>query len=95
MSKLDELKSIVANLFEAATDKDQISQISAVKSKVDEVALEQEKAANDYKELLKDYKDVVVHSSYTPKTNEVIGDGPSIFDANQALEDVLKQFDGK
>lgn len=90
--KLDELKNYVSKLFESATEKTIIEQAAVVASKIDEIASEQKKQEDDYNKLLKDYKDVVIHSSFKPNTNGETGaDIPVVkFDVNKAFEDALK-----
>ena len=66
MTKLDELREYVSKLFENATEKNIIEQSAVVSSKIDEIASEQKKQEDDYNALLKDYKDVVIHSSFKP-----------------------------
>lgn len=66
MNKLEELKQYVSKLFESATEKSIIEQSAVVSSKIDEIASEQKKQEDDYNALLKDYKDVVIHSSFKP-----------------------------
>lgn len=66
MNKLEELRDYVSKLFESATEKGIIEQAAVVSSKIDEIASEQKKQEDDYNALLKDYKDVVIHSSFKP-----------------------------
>lgn len=66
MNKLEELRDYVSKLFESATEKGIIEQAAVVSSKIDEIASEQKKQEDDYSALLKDYKDVVIHSSFKP-----------------------------
>lgn len=66
MNKLEELRQYVSKLFESATEKSIIEQSAVVSSKIDEIASEQKKQEDDYNALLKDYKDVVIHSSFKP-----------------------------
>lgn len=73
MSKLDELKDYVSKLFEQATEKEIIEKSAVVSSKIDEIASEQKKQEDDYNALLKDYKDVVIHSSFKPLNNSDTG----------------------
>lgn len=62
--KLDELKKMVANLFSAATDKTTIEKSAVVSQKFDEVAQEEQALLEKNSELLKSYKDVVLHTSF-------------------------------
>lgn len=75
MSKLDDLRNYVSQLFEAATDKGVIEKAAVVSSKIDEIASEQKKQEEDYNSLLKDYKEVVIHSSFKPVNNADEGAG--------------------
>lgn len=92
MTKLDELRSYVTKLFENATDKTVIENAAVVSSKIDEIAAEQDAARKNYDDLLKDYKEVVIHSSFKPiDKNDRGADSPSatFFDANKAFEDAI------
>lgn len=96
MSKLDELRNYVAKLFENATDQETIKQVGAVSSKIDEIASEQEKQENDYKSLLNDYKDVVIHQSYKPnKGSGDMADAPTAFNAEDAFFKAISENVGK
>lgn len=92
MSKLEELKQYVSQLFEAATDKDVIQKAAVVSTKIDEIAAEQKTASDDYNKLLKDYKDVIIHSSFKPLNSGDKGaDIPlASFDANKTFEEAIK-----
>lgn len=88
MGKLDELKNYVADLFNAATDKTVIEKCAVVTKKIEEVEEEHKQLNNDYQSLLKDYKDVVVHSSYKPSAGAEAKSGvPGNFDANAAFNE--------
>lgn len=90
MSKLDELREHVAKLFDAATDKTTIEKCAVVKKTIDEIEAEQKKANDDYQSLLKDYKDVVVHSSYKPSSQVEAKTGePKSFDSNATFNDIF------
>jgi hypothetical protein len=70
MDKLTELKEHVAKLFAAATDKETIEKAAVVNQKIDEAIEEANKKNSDYQALLKDYKDVVLHSSFKPNNTD-------------------------
>lgn len=91
MSKLDDLRNYVAKLFENATDKSVIEQSAVVSSKIDEIVAEQEQQTKNYNELLHDYKEVIVHSSFKPQRNDVGAENPSTvpFDASKTFEDAI------
>jgi hypothetical protein len=87
MDKLQELKNYVADLFSAATDKTTIEKSAIVQQKIEEVEQEQTKLRSDYQELLKDYKDALVHTSFKPKENEDVSGGvPNSFDPDAAFQ---------
>lgn len=68
--KLDELKSLVAKAFEQATTKEQIEAAALINNKIDEVATEQAELTKQNKELLDNYKDVVLHTAVKPNPND-------------------------
>ena len=87
MDKLEELKTYVANLFDAATDKTTIEKSAIVQQKIQEVEQEQTKLREDYNKLLKDYKDVILHTSFTPAKGEDTNGGvPNSFDPDSAFQ---------
>lgn len=58
MSKLDELKALVAGMVEKATTEDEIKQTTLLDNKMKEVATEFQELQNEQKDLLKDYKEL-------------------------------------
>lgn len=92
MNTLEELKNYVSQLFDKATEKDVIEKAAVVSSKIDEIAAEQKSAEENYNQLLKDYKDVVLHSSFKPLNDRDTGayDTSPAFDADQAFKDAFK-----
>lgn len=88
-SKIETLKSLVAEMFDKAEDKSVIEQLTAINKAADEVAEEHDKLSADYKELLTDYKEVITHTSFNDKANQPkdqLGGTPASF------EDALRQF---
>ena len=69
MNKLDQLRQMVAELFAAAEDKTTIQKSAIINEKFNEVEAESTKIKEDYDNLLKDYKDVVLHTSFKPQEN--------------------------
>ena len=63
MTRLDELKELIKTMFENSTDTDAIKQSAVVMNKLTEVEAENTKQQEDYKSLLNDYKDAVLHTS--------------------------------
>jgi len=87
MTKLEELKNYVADLFSAATDKTTIEKSAIVQQKIEEVEKEQTKLSSDYAELLKDYKEALIHTSFKPQDNEHNPGGvPNSFDPDAAFQ---------
>ena len=66
MSKLEELKQMVAELFEQATDTTTIQKSAVVGAKIDEIAKEEQELVDKHAELLKEYRQAVIHSSFKP-----------------------------
>lgn len=87
-NKLEELKQFVANLFDAATDKTIIEKSAVVNQKIEEIAKEQDEREKEYRELLRDYKDAVLHTSFKPNPGDNSGGVPGSFDPEAAF----KQF---
>lgn len=86
MNKLEELKHYVADLFSAATDKTIIEKSAVVSQKIEEIEQEQTQLSSDYQSLLKDYKDVVLHTSFKPNQGDNTGGVPGSFDPNAAFQ---------
>lgn len=69
MSKLQELKSLVSSMFEHSENKSDIENLAKANKYIEEAEAEA-KALNDkHLELLKDYKEVVKHTSFKPDSN--------------------------
>ena len=67
---MDELKSSINSLFGKSTDAETLKSLGAINKALEEASAEMEKKDNDYKMLLDDYKDVVIHSS-TPAAGKL------------------------
>lgn len=93
MSFTSELRQLISQLFDAAADKETIQKAAVVSSKIDEIEAEQKASKENYDALLKDYKDVVLHTSFKPlNASDKGADGPTAsLDPNQAFEETLKQ----
>lgn len=92
MSFTTELRQLISQLFDAATDKETIAKSAVVSSKIDEIEAEQKASKENYDALLKDYKDVVLHTSFKPlNASDKGADGPiAVFNPDTAFEDALK-----
>lgn len=91
MDKLETLKNLVAEWFTAAEDKQVIDKLSAIKTACDDVEVEQNKLQAENKELLKDYKDLVTHTSFNDQHNKPTDNiGGAV-----SFEEALQQFMSK
>lgn len=88
MDKLTELRNFVADLFSAATDKTTIEKSAIVNQKIKEIEDEQQTQEKAYQDLLKDYKEVVLHTSF--KDNHTTADVPNSNDFNG--DDFIKNY---
>lgn len=99
MSKLTELKQMVAELFQAATDKTIIEKSALVSNKLEEVAQENQELVDKQAELLKDYKEAILHTSFTKKNETPDPTTPTaaVFDDNSFFENwaATHDSDGK
>lgn len=97
MSKTEELRNYISDLFKASTDKTVIEKAAVVTNKIDEIEAENKASQESYNKLLNDYKDVVLHSSFKPANQADKGadlSSTSFDPAKQlqaALESVLKE----
>lgn len=97
MSKTEELRNYISQLFQASTDKAVIEKAAVVNNKIDELEAENKASQESYNKLLNDYKDVVLHSSFKPVNQSDKGadlSSTSFDPAKQlqaALESVLKE----
>ena len=97
MSKTEELRNYISQLFQASTDKAVIEKAAVVNNKIDELEAENKASKESYDKLLNDYKDVVLHTSFKPVNQADKGadlSSTSFDPAKQlqaALESVLKE----
>lgn len=90
MGKLDALKKLVAEAFEAAESKEDIDRLSKISTACDE-AIEEEKKSNEEKaKLLKDYKEAIKYSvaDSNTKSDEPSGQAPNL---EAIIADALKK----
>jgi len=88
MGKLEELKQLVAEAFENATEKQDIEQLAKINNAIEDVSKEQNDLVAKNAELVKSYKDLVQHTSFgTDK-----GATDEIAPTTLSFEDALKQF---
>ena len=96
MSKLGELKDLVAKMFEGAKDKSSIENLALLNNTIGEVEKEQTELEDKNGELIKSYKDVIKHTSFKddkPPEDPVNGGSlPSFEDAlNKFIKDTKKE----
>lgn len=65
MTSLEQLRQLVANMFDGATDKEQIEQMATLNNSIDAVQKEQDELVDKNAELIKSYKDLVKHTSFS------------------------------
>lgn len=89
MTKLEQLKQIVAQMFENADDKQTIENLAKVNNAIDEADQENKELVEKNSELIKSYKELVKHTSFKEQPKQVetqpTGQAPS-------LEAYLKDF---
>lgn len=64
MSKLQELRNLVADVFKEATDKTTIEKSVTISNKIKEIEEEQDALTKKHAELLGAYKEAVINSSF-------------------------------
>ena len=89
MGKLEELRQMVSDLFAEAEKKEVIEKAALVSNKIDEVEKEQNLLVDKDAELLKSYKDLVLHTSF--KEAPSAGNNPAA-SGTVSFDDMLKQF---
>lgn len=94
MSKLEELRQLVANMFESATDKEQINMAAKINSSIDDVAKEQQELIDKNAELIEDYRSLVKHTSFSGSipASEDIGNQGETFDLDAAVKTAFKDL---
>lgn len=89
MTNIEELRNAIKQVFDNATDKQLIDSLSNINSLVDNVAKDQTTLESKNAELIKSYKDIVQHTSFKPKENELPPDRNPQVEAPK-LEDFFK-----
>lgn len=67
---ITDLKSQLKAMLDKTEDKEAIEQIGTLNSLVDKIEAEHTKLQNDQKDLIKDYKELIKHTSFAPNGNE-------------------------
>ena len=91
--KLNQLKTLVADMFKDAEDKESIDKLAKVNNAIDEVSEEQDALVAKHGELLASYKDAILHSSF--KDDKKPGDAVPGNISMPSFEDALNQFISK
>lgn len=86
MDKLTELRNIVADLFSTATDKTTIEKSAIFNQKLNELEADTKAKEKEYNDLLKDYKDVVLHSSFKDKHTDNNVPSSNSFDGDSFIK---------
>lgn len=89
MGKLEELRLLVADAFEKATIKADIDRLARIQSSIDEVSEEQNQLMESNASLIKDYKNLVMHTSFNTGEKPADQTGTS---APVSFDDALKNF---
>ena len=89
MGKLEELRQMVSDLFAEAEKKEVIEKAALVSNKIDEVEKEQNLLVDKNAELLKSYKDLVLHTAF--KEAPSAGNNPAA-SGTVSFDDMLNQF---
>ncbi len=92
MGKLDELKQLVAESFQAATEQQDIERLAKINNAIEEVSKEQDVLVAKNAELIKSYKDVIAHTSFQVDSSKVTDD---VAPTPVSFEDALKSFMSK
>lgn len=89
MTKLEQLRQIVATAFENAVEKEDIETLATINNAIDEVNNEEQSLIDKNAELIKSYKDLVKHTSFKdnklPEDTVSGGNAPSFEEALQTF----------
>ena len=94
MGSLQKMKEMVAEMFNKAQNKEDIETLSQLSNVCDEVEAEHNKLQTENKDLMKDYKELIKHTSFKDPNNkpsETI-DGVKELKIDEALAQAIKDF---
>lgn len=94
MGSLQKMKEMVAEMFNKAQNKEDIETLSQLSNVCDEVEAEHNKLQTENKDLMKDYKELIKHTSFKDPNNkpsETIG-GVKELNIDEALAQAIKDF---
>lgn len=92
MGKLEQLKQLVADMFDKCERKDDIDKLSTIKNTIDEVEGEQQELIDKNSELIKSYKDLVKHTSFKNDNNIVEKNNEIFTPTSISFEETLSNF---
>lgn len=87
MSKIDELRNKLAEMFDKAESKEEIVAFTLVNEMIDGIQADTQKLEDDNRELLKDYKEMVKHTAIKATAPEVAVKSNPDFTFEQFLAD--------
>lgn len=87
-SKLEQLRNMVATMFEKAEEKGQIENLAKLNNVIDEVEKEQNELTSKNGELIKSYKELIKHTSFKEKPD--VDSHPTA--VPPSLEESLNEF---
>lgn len=92
MTKLEELRQLVADSFKEATEKQDIERLAKINNAINEAKVEQDELVAKNADLIKSYKDLVQHTSFKEDKSAATDD---IAPANISFEAALQEFMSK
>ena len=97
MTKLEELRQLVAESFKEATEKQDIERLAKINNAIEDVSKEQDELIAKNADLIKSYKDLVQHTSFKADDNVVATDdiAPVAVSFEEALQDWLVKHNDK
>lgn len=92
MGKLEQLKQLVADMFDKCERKEDIDKLSTIKNTINEVEGEQQELIDKNSELIKSYKDLVKHTSFKDDNNIVDKNNEIFTPTSVSFEEALSKF---
>lgn len=85
MTQLEQLRQLVNGWFDKATDKDQIDFAAKLNNSIDSLETEQKQLTDKNAELIKDYKTLVQHTSFSAEQKQEEISGSTQYDLDAAI----------
>lgn len=92
MGKLEELRKLVAESFQAATQQEDVERLAKINNAIEDVSKEQDVLIAKNAELLESYKKLIQHTSFDIGNKTVTDDVAS---NPLSFDDALKDFMSK